>query len=120
MNIEQLHDYCLAKSGTMADFPFDADTLVFKVLDKVFALISLEKWEAGNKSINLKCEPDYAQKLRAEYESISPGYHMNKKHWNTIDFTKNDISSEFLRELIDHSYDRVVLGMSKKMSDSLQ
>ena len=120
MNIEQIQEYCISKKAVTEDFPFDADTLAFKVLGKVFALIGLEKWEAGKKGINLKCDPDYAEELRADYGAIQPGYHMNKKHWNTIDLTMNEISPKFLSELIDHSYDMVVKGMPKKMRDHLQ
>ncbi|MGC1633061.1 MAG: MmcQ/YjbR family DNA-binding protein [Gelidibacter sp.] len=120
MNIEQLQAYCISKKEVTEDFPFDADTLVFKVLGKVFVLIGLEKWEAGEKAINLKCDPDYAEELRAEFGTITPGYHMNKKHWNTIDLTVDEISPKFLTELIDHSYEMVVKGMPKKMRDSLK
>lgn len=120
MNIEQLRHYCLSKKEVTEDFPFDVDTLVFKVLGKVFALISLQKWEVGQKGINLKCDPDYAEELRAEYDAIVPGYHMNKKHWNTIDLSTDEIFPQFLAELIDHSYEMVVKGMPKKKRDSLQ
>lgn len=120
MNIEQIHEYCLSKRKVSEDFPFDSNTLVFKVMDKVFALIGLGKWEAGQKGINLKCDPDYAEELRVEYGAIQAGYHMNKKHWNTIDLTMDEISPKFLTELIDHSYDMVVKGMTKKMRDSLK
>lgn len=119
MNIEQLRQYCISKKGVTEDFPFDADTLVFKVLGKMFALIGLEKWEAGQKAINLKCDPVYSQELRADYEAIYPGYHMSKKHWNTIDLTLDEISPKFLAELIDHSYAMVVKGLPKKLRDSL-
>jgi predicted DNA-binding protein (MmcQ/YjbR family) len=119
MNIEQLQNYCISKKGVTEDFPFDAHTLVFKVLGKMFALVGLEKWEAGEKSINLKCDPDYAEELRAEYNAIQSGYHMSKKHWNTIDLTMDEISTKSLFELIDHSYDMVVKGMIKKLRDSL-
>lgn len=119
MNIEQLRQYCISKKEVTENFPFDVDTLVFKVLGKMFALIGLEKWEAGQKTINLKCDPDYAEELRAEYEAIYPGYHMSKKHWNTIDLTTDEISPKLLTDLIDHSYEMVVKGMPKKMRDSL-
>ena len=119
MNIEQLRDYCLSKKGVTEHFPFDQTTLVFKVLDKMFALTSLKGWEKGTQSINLKCDPDYAQELRAEHESIEPGYHMSKKHWNTIQLHKNELQSQFIIELINHSYDMVVKGLSKKLRDSL-
>lgn len=120
MNIEQLRQYCLNKKGGTEDFPFDADTLVFKVLGKMYALVGLQKWELGDKSINLKCDPEYAEELRATYAAIQPGYHMSKKHWNTIDLTSDEISLKFLSQLIDHSYDMVVKGMPKKLRDSLQ
>lgn len=120
MNIEQLQDYCISKKEVTEDFPFDGDTLVFKVLGKIFALVSLEKWELGEKSINLKCDPDYAEELRAEYDSIVPGYHMSKKHWNTVELNSDEISPKFLLELIDHSYQMVVKSMPKKMQESLQ
>ncbi len=120
MNIEQLCEYCLKKNGVTEDFPFDEHTLVFKVLGKMFALVGLEKWENGDKSINLKCDPDYAEELRAQYDSINAGYHMSKKHWNTVSLNSAEISPQFLSELIDHSYDMVVKGMTKKMRESLQ
>ena len=120
MNIEQLRNYCIKKKGVIEDFPFDKDTLVFKVLGKMFALTGLQKWEAGEKTINLKCDPDYAEELRAQYNSIQPGYHMSKKHWNTIALTSDEVSPKFILELIDHSYNMVVKGMPKKMRDTLQ
>lgn len=119
MNIEQLHEYCIKKKGVTEDFPFDEDTLVFKVLGKMFALVGLKKWESGEKSINLKCDPDYAEELRAEYSSIQPGYHMSKKHWNTVSIKDGDLPPKFILELIDHSYDMVVKGMPKKLRDTL-
>lgn len=120
MNIEQIRDYCLNKKGTSEDFPFDQDTLVLKVLGKMFALIGLKKWESGEKAINLKCNPDYAEELRAEYSSIRSGYHMSKKHWNTVYIHEGEVDPKFLFQLIDHSYDMVVKGMSKKLRDTLQ
>lgn len=120
MNIEQLRQYCISKKGATEDFPFDSDTLVFKVLNKVFALISLDKWESGQKAINLKCDPDYAEELRHTYDAINPGFHMNKKHWNTIDLSTDEITAPFLTQLIDHSYEMVVKAMSKKMREALE
>lgn len=117
MNIEQLRDYCLNKKAVTEEFPFDADTLVFKVLGKMFALVGLEKWENGEKSINLKCDPDYAEELRAEYDSINPGWHMSKKHWNTVNLDSGEISPKFLTELIDHSYEMVVKTLPKKLQN---
>lgn len=119
MNIEQIREYCLSKKETSEDFPFDEDTLVFKVLGKMFALISLKKWEAGEKAINLKSDPDYAIELREEHSSIRAGYHMSKKHWNTLYIHEGELSPKLISELIDHSYEMVVKGMPKKMRDSL-
>lgn len=120
MNIEQLRTYCLQKKGVTEDFPFDQDTLVFKVLGKMFALFPLEKWEQGEGSVNLKCDPDYAEELRAEYESITAGWHMSKKHWNSVYVFKGELQPKFICELIDHSYDMVVKGMTKKMRQELE
>ncbi len=120
MNIEQLRDFCISKKGVTEEFPFDADTLVFKVLGKMFALIPLEKWERGNPSINLKCDPNRSIELRAAYESIYAGFHMNKKHWNTVALSSSEISINLLQELITHSYDLVVKGMTKKMQQELK
>ncbi|WP_397364612.1 MmcQ/YjbR family DNA-binding protein [Olleya sp. R77988] len=120
MNIEQIRDYCLSKPKVTEDFPFDANTLVFKVLGKMFALTSLPKWENGLASINLKCDPDYALELRAQYASIEAGWHMSKKHWNTINIYKAELKPQFLFKLIDHSYDMVISGMTKKMQQKLE
>ncbi len=119
MNIEQIRTYCLSKKGTTEDFPFDEDTLVFKVLGKMFVLASLKWWELGEAAINLKCNPDYAEELRGEYNSIRAGYHMSKKHWNTLYLHEGELSPQFIKELIDHSYDMVVKGMPKKLRESL-
>lgn len=119
MNIEQLRNYCLAKKGVTEDFPFDEETLVFKVLGKLFVLTSLKGWETGTQSVNLKCDPDYAQELRVEYETVEPGFHMNKKHWNTVRLYKGELQPKFILNLIDHSYQMVVKGMSKKLRDTL-
>ncbi|TYB79090.1 MmcQ/YjbR family DNA-binding protein [Bizionia myxarmorum] len=120
MNMEELRSYCLSKHSVTENFPFDEDTLVFKVLDKIFALVPLGKWECGEASINLKADPDYAIELREQHSSIRAGFHMNKKHWNTVFIHEGEISASFLMELIDHSYDMVVKGMTKKLRDSLQ
>ena len=94
MNIEQYRDYCLAKPGTTESFPFDQNTLVFKVMDKMFALADVDQFI----SMNLKCDPERAVKLREQYEEVIPGYHMNKKHWNTV-VIDGVLSDEFLYEL---------------------
>jgi len=120
MNIEQFRTYCMAKKAVTEHFPFDNDVLVFKVLGKMFTLASLSKWERGEGFINLKCDPDYAVELRASYESIKPGYHMHKQQWNSVYVHNGDIPIPLILELIDHSYDMVVKGMTKKMRASLQ
>jgi predicted DNA-binding protein (MmcQ/YjbR family) len=119
MNIEELRTYCLSKKESTEGFPFDSDTLVFKVCGKIFALVPLERWERGKASINLKCDPEYALELRAEHQSIYPGFHMNKTHWNTIDLFKRELSPRLIFKLIDHSYDMVIKGMPKKLRDKL-
>lgn len=119
MDIEQIRDYCLSKKGTTEDFPFDEDTLVFKVLGKMFALVGLKRWESGEAAINLKADPEYSEALRAEHHSIRPGYHMSKKHWNTLYIHEGELQSKLIKVLIDHSYDMVVKGMTKKMKDTL-
>jgi predicted DNA-binding protein (MmcQ/YjbR family) len=108
MNIEEFRAYCLLKKGVTEGFPFDNDTLVFKVMDKMFALTGL----SGEFSLNLKCDPEKAIELREEYPSVIPGYHMNKQHWNTID-VDGSIEDDLLKEWIDHSYDLVVASLPK-------
>jgi len=109
MNIEQIREYCLNKKGVTEEFPFDEDTLVFKVAGKIFLLASLE---AIPLQINLKCDPEKAIELREEYDSVQPGYHMNKNHWNTI-IIDGTIPSHQLFEWIDESYNLVVAGLKK-------
>lgn len=113
MNIEDFYNYCISKPDVTENFPFDKDTLVFKVKGKIFALTSLKKWEEGDHSVNLKCDPDYALELRSEYEAVQPGYHMNKKHWNTV-FFNQDVPGKLILELIDHSYELVAKANKKK------
>lgn len=110
MHIDEFRVYCLAKKGVTESFPFGEDTLVFKVLDKMFALTGLKGEEF---TANLKCDPDRAPELREQYEEVRPGFHMNKKHWNTVSF-EGSLSEELLCELIDHSYNLVVKGLRKK------
>ena len=118
MNLETYYEYCLSKKGVSEHFPFDADTLVFKVGGKMFALSSLKQWEKGEPSVNLKCEPDKAQELRAQYDAIKPGFHMSKVHWNTIAINK-EVSDKLLKELIDHSYDLVFKSLTKKIQTEI-
>lgn len=119
MNIEQIRAYCLSKKGASEGFPFDDNVLVFKVLGKMFMLTGLDSWEKGEVAINLKADPDFSEELRAEYSSIRPGYHMSKKHWNTVYIHEGELSFQFLKQLIDHSYDMVVKGLPKKLRDTL-
>ena len=119
MQIDQLRDFCIQKKGVTEEFPFDEVTLVFKVMGKMFALVGLQKWEEGNTTINLKCDPEWAQELRGEYDSINPGCHMNKKHWNTVTLNA-DVSDAFAFELITHSYDLVIKGLPKKIREELK
>ena len=112
MNLETIYQYCLSKNGVTEHFPFDEDALVFKVGNKMFALTSLKQWEEGLPAINLKCNPDLAQELRAQYEDVKPGFHMSKIHWNTISINK-DIPDKMILELIDHSYDLVFNSLTK-------
>ena len=119
MNIEQIREYCLSKKGTSEDFPFDEDTLVFKVLGKMFALTSLKKWEEGDYSINLKCDQDYAEELRTQYDSIYAGYHMNKKHWITV-LMDGSVPDKKLCLWMDDSYNLVVAGLTKSQKKALE
>ncbi|HBK88919.1 MAG: MmcQ/YjbR family DNA-binding protein [Cyclobacteriaceae bacterium] len=114
MNIESFRAYCLAKPGADETFPFGPDTLVFKVRGKMFALTNLENFEG----VNLKVDPEYGAELRERYEFIIPAYHMNKKHWITVQI-RNGVPVQLLRELIDQSYNLVVSGLSKSEKLSL-
>jgi predicted DNA-binding protein (MmcQ/YjbR family) len=114
MHIEQLRDFCISKKGVTEHFPFDDVTLVFKVMQKVFVLTGLDKWEQGEQRVNLKCNPEKAQELRGTYEGVKPGWHSNKKHWNTVTINASDVSDKLVKELINHSYDMVVKGLTKK------
>jgi predicted DNA-binding protein (MmcQ/YjbR family) len=118
MNIQQFYELCLSKKGVTEHFPFDQDTLVFKVGAKMFALSSLTQWEKGEPSVNLKCNPDKAQELRAQYDGIQPGYHMSKVHWNTIAVNK-DVSDKLVKQLIDHSYELVFKSLPKKIQNGI-
>ena len=110
MNIESLREYCLSKSGVEETLPFGPDTLVYKVYGKVFLLTGLD---SDQLSFNVKCDPDKAIELREEFPCVQPGYHMNKKHWNTI-LVDGSVSSKQLKEWIDHSYELVAAKSPKK------
>ncbi len=116
MNIEEFREYCIQKKGVTEEFPFDEQTLVFKVLGKMFALSGLGRQPP---QINLKCDPERAIELREEYDGrIYGGYHMNKKLWNTLEISS--LSHQLLFELIDHSYDLVVAKLPKKLKEELK
>ena len=119
MNLEAYYEYCLSKKGVTEHFPFDEDTLVFKVGGKMFALASLSQWEKGQPSVNLKCDPEHAEELRAEYDDIQPGFHMSKTHWNTIAINAS-VSDVLIKELIDHSYGLVFKSLTKKLQGEIQ
>ncbi len=110
MNIEEFRTYCLGKPGVFEDFPFDSSTLVFKVGNKIFSLTSIDLFD----TVNLKCAPEEAVELREKYEGIIPGYHMNKKHWNTIK-TDGSVHEKLLYQLIDNSYNLVFNSLSSKV-----
>jgi predicted DNA-binding protein (MmcQ/YjbR family) len=119
MNIEQFRNYCLSKKATTEHFPFDNDVLVFKVMNKMFALASLKQWESGDAYINLKCDPEYAVELRETYDSIKPGYHMHKQQWNSVYIHRGELQPKLILELIDHSYDMIVKSLPKKVRDTM-
>ncbi|SMD00487.1 MmcQ/YjbR family DNA-binding protein [Pedobacter nyackensis] len=112
MNIEDLRDYCLSKPGTTEGMPFGEQTLVFKVGGKIFLLIGLEQ---ANR-FNVKCDPERAIELREQHHEIIPGFHMNKKHWNTV-YLDGGLTSVLIRELIDHSYDLVLKSLPKSLQN---
>jgi predicted DNA-binding protein (MmcQ/YjbR family) len=115
MNIEEYRDYCLAKDFVSESFPFDEKTLVFKVGGKMFALTDIDNF----RSVNLKCDPERAIDLRETYNGIKGGFHMSKKHWNTVTLD-SDVPFLFIQELIDHSYELVYSSLTKKKRDELQ
>lgn len=115
MNIESISEYCRRKKGVTEDFPFDTDTLAIRVMNKIFLLASLEKVPL---QINLKCDPEYAVELRERYGTVQPGYHMNKSYWNTV-IIDGTISVKELKEMIDHSYDQVVMKLKKADKETL-
>jgi predicted DNA-binding protein (MmcQ/YjbR family) len=119
MNIQQLFEFCLVKKGVTEHFPFDEDTLVFKVGGKMFCLASLSNWENGKASLNLKCDPEMVEELRATYDSVVPGFHMSKKHWNTV-YLNGDVSDKLVREFIDQSYDLIYNSLTKKIQVEIQ
>lgn len=113
MNIEEYRDFCLRLKGVSESFPFGDDTLVMKVKNKVFSLASLDPF-----SFNVKCDPENALELRERYPDVLPGYHMNKRHWNTIEIS-GTIPDDKLKQWIRDSYDLVVASLPKKLQIDL-
>jgi predicted DNA-binding protein (MmcQ/YjbR family) len=110
LNIEEIRDYCLAKAGVTEGLPFGEDTLVFKVGEKLFLLTSI----SDGTSFNVKCDPEMAIELREHHPEVQPGYHMNKKHWNTV-YTNGGLSRKQLCDMIDQSYDLVFNSLPKNI-----
>lgn len=115
MNIESFRTFCLGKKGVTEEFPFGEETLVFKVMGKMFALTDVTNFE----SVNLKCDPEEGVELREKYASVLPGYHMNKKHWITV-LMDGSIADKQLKEWITKSYDLVVNSLPKAKKIDLQ
>jgi predicted DNA-binding protein (MmcQ/YjbR family) len=115
MNIEEFREYCIAKPRVTEEFPFDENTLVFKVMGKMFALTDL----VDEFSLNLKCDPERAIALREQYPAIQPGYHMSKVHWNTVNMD-GSLSQKMILELIDHSYQLVVDKLPTRLRQELK
>lgn len=109
MDIEQFRAYCFTKKGVTENFPFDEVTLCVRVAGKIFAITGLDNERF---TVNLKCDPDYALELREQHPEVQPGWHMSKKHWNTVDF-EGALDDRMLRHLLDHSYDMVVKSLTK-------
>lgn len=116
MNLELIREYCIKKPGVTEEFPFDEVTLVFKVMGKIFLITGLDN---PTPAVNLKCDPELAIELRERYNAVQPGYHMNKKYWNTVALHE-DASPSMIYEWIDHSYQQVVNGLSKKLKQELK
>jgi predicted DNA-binding protein (MmcQ/YjbR family) len=115
MDVESLKRYALAKKGTSHDFPFGEDVLVLRVAGKIFALAPLNE----TPRVNLKCDPVWAEVLRQTYPAVTPGYHMNKKHWNTI-LLDGSIPDDEVLEMVDHAYEQVVKGLTKKEREKIE
>jgi len=115
MNIEELREYCISKPHVEETFPFDEETLVFKVGGKMFLLVGINESPV---QFNVKCDPEKAIELREQYNFVLPGYHMNKKHWNTITCEKG-ASKKLLKEFIDDSYKLVIDSLPKKERERL-
>lgn len=124
MTLDYFLTYCLSKPGVTEDYPFEGTSLWLKVAGKLFALANITEMKMDSKEvppfhfINLKCEPEKAIELREEHDEIEPGWHMNKKHWNTL-YLNGDLKDSLIKELIDHSYNIVVDSLPKKLREEL-
>ena len=116
MTFKALDAYLLSKQGATFDYPFDEEVLVYRISEKIFALTT----DTHPLKVNLKCDPIYALELRSIYKSVTAGYHMNKKHWNTVQIEDGDINKESIKELINHSYDLVFQSLPKKKQELLR
>jgi len=115
MNIEEIREYCISKAGVSEGFPFNDTALVFKVMGKMYAVLDLSEEQRG---ITLKCDPERAIEIREHHSEVTGAWHFNKKFWNGIDLS-GSVSDELLKEWIDHSYDEVVSGLTKKLKEEL-
>jgi predicted DNA-binding protein (MmcQ/YjbR family) len=115
LNLESFRAYCLSRKGVTEELPFGPDTLVFKVMGKMFALTDITDFA----SINLKADPEKAIELRERYEAVIPGYHMNKKHWNTI-LLDGSVPEKLIKAWVDDSYELVAAGLTKKQKLALE
>jgi predicted DNA-binding protein (MmcQ/YjbR family) len=116
MQLDLLRAYLLNKKGATEERPFGPETLVFKVMGKMFALVA---WEARPLRVNLKCDPELALALRNQYQAVQPGYHMNKNHWNTVTLD-GAIPDDEIQGMIDHSYALVVKALKKVDQEKLR
>lgn len=112
--LDEFREYCLSKPGVTEDTPFGPDTLVFKVMNKMFAVTGIDKYEF----VNLKCAPERALELREQWPGIKPGWHMNKQHWNSV-YVDGSVPDNLIKELTDHSYQLIVASLPKKVRDEL-
>ena len=117
MTFRAVRDYCNSKAYCEEDFPFDEETICFKVGGKIFAISNIG---SDSHTVNLKCDPERALELREKYHSVTPGYHMNKKHWNTVDFSNGELTAAIFFSLVDHSYDLVFQSLPRKIREDIK
>lgn len=118
IDLKNLRKYCTGKAGAVEDYPFGEDTLVYKVVGKMFALIPLDTPRDEPPTISLKCDPTLAEILRNIYDAVQPGYHLNKKHWNTVT-VDGSIPDDEIYDMIDQSYQLVVKSLKKEEREQL-